>query len=108
MNFTAASARPRLVKEEEPFHCIRCAKPFGTKSSIEKVIATLEGKHWMYGKGGDVADRMRMCGDCRIIVQSENKIDPYAGAPRPDVRTTDDYLAERAAAELQASGKKPS
>lgn len=103
VNFTNASARPRLVKEEEPFHCIRCTKPFGTKSSIEKVIAKLEGKHWMYGQS-DIADRMRMCADCRVIVQSENKIDPYAGAPRPDVRTTDDYLAERAA----GGGKKPS
>ena len=108
VNFTTASGRPRLIKEEEPFHCIRCAKPFGTKSSIEKVIAKLEGKHWMYGKGGDIADRMRMCADCRIIVQSETKLDPYAGAPRPDVRTTDDYLTERAAAELKAAGKKPS
>lgn len=107
VNFTAQSAQPRLVKEEEPFHCIRCAKPFGTKSSIEKVIAKLEGKHWMYGQSA-VADRMRMCADCRVIVQSESKIDPYAGAPRPEVRTTDDYLAERAAAEFKAAGKKPS
>lgn len=108
VNFTAASAQQRVMKEEEPFHCIRCAKPFGTKSSIEKVIAKLEGKHWMYGQGSEIADRMRMCADCRIIVQSENKLDPYAGAPRPDVRTTDDYLAERAMAELKAAGKKPS
>jgi hypothetical protein len=56
----------------------------------------------------ETINRVRMCGDCRIIVQSESKIDPYAGAPRPDVRTTDDYFAERAAAELKASGKKPS
>lgn len=108
VNFTAASARQRVIKEEEPFHCIRCARPFGTKSSIEKVIARLEGKHWMYGSGSEIADRMRMCADCRIIAQSENKMDPYAGAPRPAVRTTDDYLAERAAAELKAAGKKPS
>ncbi|MEK9968758.1 MAG: 4Fe-4S binding protein [Ferrovibrio sp.] len=107
VNFTPDSARARVVKEEEPFHCIRCAKPFGTKSSIEKVIAKLDGKHWMYGQS-EIADRMRMCADCRIIVQSESKIDPYAGAPRPDVRTTDDYIAERAAAELKAAGKKPS
>lgn len=107
LNFTDAAIQPREIKAEEPFHCIRCSKPFGTKSSIERIIAQLEGKHWMYGKG-DMVERMRMCADCRVIVQSEVKLDPYAGAPRPDVRTTDDYLAERAAAELKASGKKPS
>lgn len=106
VNFTATSAQPRLVKEEEPFHCVRCAKPFGTKSTIERIVAQLEDKHWMYN--ADTINRVRMCGDCRIIAQSESKIDPYAGAPRPDIRTTDDYLAERAAAELKASGKKPS
>lgn len=105
LNFTDASARPRVVKEEEPFHCIRCSKPFGTRSSIERIITQLQDKHWMYGKS-DMVDRLRMCGDCRIIVQSESKLDPYVGAPRPLVRTTDDYLAERAAAE--AAEKKPS
>jgi len=104
VSFTAASAQQRLIKEEEPFHCVRCAKPFGTKSTIERIVAQLEGKHWMYNE--ETINRVRMCGDCRIIVQSEAKIDPYAGAPRPDVRTTDDYLAERAAAELKAAGKK--
>lgn len=106
VNFTEVSASARLIKEEEPFHCVRCGKAFGTKSTIERIVAQLEGKHWMYQSGA--IERVRMCGDCRIIVQSESKIDPYAGAPRPEIRTTDDYLAERAAAELKASGKKPS
>ena len=38
----------RVLKEEEPFHCIRCSKPFGVKSTIERVVAKLEGKHWMF------------------------------------------------------------
>ena len=37
-----------MLKEEEPFHCIRCDKPFGTRSTIERVTAKLEGKHWMF------------------------------------------------------------
>ncbi len=106
VNFTETGALARLIKEEEPFHCIRCGKAFGTKSTIDRIVAQLEGKHWMYQSGA--IERVRMCGDCRIIVQSESKIDPYAGAPRPEIRTTDDYLAERTAAELKASGKKPS
>jgi ferredoxin len=40
-------ARAR-AKEEEPFCCIRCSKPFGVKSSVERVAAKLEGKHWMF------------------------------------------------------------
>jgi molybdopterin-guanine dinucleotide biosynthesis adapter protein len=84
VNFTGSAVQPRLIKEEEPFHCIRCAKPFGTKSTIERIASQLEGKHWMYNK--DTIERVRMCGDCRVIVQSQSKIDPYAGAPRPDVR----------------------
>jgi hypothetical protein len=39
-----------------------------------------------------------MCGDCRLIDVSSAK-EPFSGQPRPVVRTTDDYLAERAAAE---------
>ena len=40
----------RVLKEEEPFHCIRCGKPFGVKSTIERVSEKLEGQHWMYAK----------------------------------------------------------
>ena len=48
LDFRAATAAARVLKEEEPFHCIRCGKPFGVKSTIERVAAKLEGKHWMF------------------------------------------------------------
>ena len=38
----------RILKEEAPFCCIRCSKPFGVKSTVERVVAKLEGTHWMY------------------------------------------------------------
>ena len=38
LDFAAWDAPRRVVKEEEPFHCIRCGKPFGTKSTIERVV----------------------------------------------------------------------
>ena len=38
----------RVIKQEEPFLCIRCGRPFGVKSSVERVVAKLEGKHWMF------------------------------------------------------------
>ena len=48
IDFRAARAPARMIKEEEPALCIRCNKPFGVKSTIEKIAAKLEGRHWMY------------------------------------------------------------
>ncbi len=38
----------RVLHEEEPFDCISCGKPFGVRSTIERIVEKLEGKHWMY------------------------------------------------------------
>jgi ferredoxin len=94
LNFTDAARSPALIKQEDPAHCIRCGKPFGTRSAIEGVIAKLAGKHWMFQEGGAV-ERIRMCGDCRLVMQAERVIDPFAGPARPVTRTTEDYLRER-------------
>ena len=48
IDFRAATAQSRIIKQEEPFDCIRCGKPFGVKSSVERVTAKLEGAHWMF------------------------------------------------------------
>jgi ferredoxin len=96
IDFRASRATARLIKEEEPALCIRCAKPFGVKSTIEKVAAKLEGRHWMYPASAPRADAIRMCADCRVITMSEQQFDPFAGVPeRAPPRTTDDYLRER-------------
>ncbi len=98
LNLGPAAAEPRLVKEEEPFHCIRCSTPFGTKSTIERVAAKLSSTHWMYKGAPGNLDLMRMCADCRAItVTQTGKLDPYAAADRPRIMTTDDYLAAREA-----------
>ncbi len=88
--FGAARRNEVVLNEEPPAVCIRCAKPFGVRSSIEKVVAQLEGKHWMF-RDPAVADRIRMCGDCRMVAQARVGLDPYAGPPRPRTRTTEDY-----------------
>ena len=82
-----------MVKEEEPFLCIRCSKPFGTKSAIETMVAKLAGHSMFSGKGR--LDLLRMCDDCRIVVQMEDENQPMAGPPRTKVRTTEDDLRER-------------
>jgi ferredoxin len=94
IDFRAATAAARVLKEEEPFACVRCGKPFGVKSTIERVAAKLEGKHWMFKGSARRLDVIKMCEDCRVIAMSEDDFDPY-GKPRPPVRTTDDYLRER-------------
>ena len=93
IDFRAATAPARVLKEEEPFCCIRCDKPFGVKSTIDRVVAKLEGKHWMYAASSRRVDLIKMCEDCRVAVVSEGHFDPY-GAPDRPLRTTDDYLRE--------------
>jgi len=102
LDFRAATAMSRVLKEEEPFHCIRCGKPFGVKSTIERVIGKLAGQHWMYEKNSKRLEALRMCEDCRVAVVTDEEFDPHA-PPRPAVRTTDDYLREREA--RQRGGK---
>ena len=54
----------RVLNEAEPFCCVRCAKPFGTLKAIERMIATI-GSHPAFQGAG--AERLKMCGDCRVI-----------------------------------------
>ncbi|HYZ42360.1 MAG TPA: 4Fe-4S binding protein [Stellaceae bacterium] len=91
----AASTTTRVLREEEPFHCIRCGKPFGVKSTIDRVLARLEGKHWMYQSAPQRLDLIKMCEDCRVMVVAQESFDPHDAPPRPKLRTTDDYLRER-------------
>jgi hypothetical protein len=90
-NFRAATAQPRVIKEEEPLACIRCGKPSGVKSTIERVAADLEGKHWMYKGSRLYLDVIRMCDDCRVAAMTESGFDPLL-PERSRLRTTDDYL----------------
>jgi ferredoxin len=95
IDFRAATAMSRIIKQEEPAQCIRCGKPFGVKSSVERVVAKLEGKHWMYKDSKKRLDVIRMCEDCRVVAMAEEQFDPFGAPARPRVRTTDDYLRER-------------
>ena len=95
LDFRAATASARVLKEEQPFCCIRCGKPFGVKSTIERVAAKLEGTHWMYKGTPSRLDVIKMCDDCRVAVVTEQDFDPYGSPPRVPPRTTEDYLRER-------------
>lgn len=58
-----AARRPVIVNEATPHYCIRCNKPFGTVQMIE----TMLGKLALHGAFAGNMDRIRMCGDCRVI-----------------------------------------
>ncbi len=94
IDFRAATSLARVLKEEEPFACIRCGKPFGTRSTIARVTEKLAGKHWMFQGEASRLELLKMCEDCRAIAATEASFDPHA-PPRPPVRTTEDYLRER-------------
>jgi ferredoxin len=93
--FDRAITGPRILKEEEPFQCIRCGKPFGVKSTIDRVTAKLEERHWMYQSRSGRLDLIKMCADCRVASVTEESFDPYGGPARPKLRTSEDYLRER-------------
>ncbi len=98
----------QVVKEEEPFHCISCGKPFAVQSSIERMVEKLQG-HAMF-EGPGKLDRLKMCEDCRVIAMAEDKDNPLASGVVPVPRSTDDYLREReelremAQADIRARG----
>jgi ferredoxin len=90
-DFRDSAAAARLLKEEEPFCCIRCGVPFGVKSTIERVTARLERTNWMYHGSPSRLDLIKMCEKCRLTFVLEESFNPH-GAPERSVRTTDDYL----------------
>ncbi|HZM35250.1 MAG TPA: 4Fe-4S binding protein [Burkholderiales bacterium] len=60
---------PVVLNEAEPFDCVRCGKPFGTRQMVENMLGKLSG-HSMFAGG---ARRLQMCGDCRVVDMMENK-----------------------------------
>ena len=54
----------RVLHEAQPYACIKCGKGFGTQPAIENMIAKLAGHSAFQGVA---ANRLKMCGDCRVI-----------------------------------------
>lgn len=61
---TPERAQARILNEMQPYGCVRCGKPFGTLKGVESMLLKLAG-HAMFQ--GDAIDRLKMCGDCRVI-----------------------------------------
>src|SRR6478752_7399004 len=68
---------------------------FRAATARARVLAKLEGKHWMFQNSAQRLDVIKMCEDCRVVAITEQQFDPYGAPPRPKARTTEDYLRER-------------
>ncbi|MBI2294702.1 MAG: 4Fe-4S binding protein [Betaproteobacteria bacterium] len=60
-----------VLNESEPFHCVRCGKPFATKQMIENMVGRLSA-HSMFGTDAQ-RRRLHMCADCRVIDMTEHE-----------------------------------
>jgi Fe-S-cluster-containing hydrogenase component 2 len=59
----AGARQPRIINEAQPYHCIKCRKPFGTLQMVENMLGKLQG----HGAFAGNLDRLRMCPDCRVV-----------------------------------------
>ena len=62
---TPAVREARVLNETQPFHCVSCGKPFGTKQMVEAMLGRLTN-HSMFSQPGALR-RLQMCGDCRVV-----------------------------------------
>jgi len=67
---TAQAREAVTLNEAEPFNCVRCGKPFGTKPMVEAMLAKIGG-HAMFAGAG--VRRLQMCGDCRVVDMMDAK-----------------------------------
>ena len=62
---TPAVREARVLNETQPFHCVSCDKPFGTRLMVDAMMGRLAG-HSMFA-GGAALRRLQMCADCRVV-----------------------------------------
>jgi ferredoxin len=68
---TPAVREVRLLNETQPFPCISCDKPFGTKQMVDAMRGRLTG-HSMFTLGSALK-RLQMCADCRVVDMMSSK-----------------------------------
>lgn len=62
---TPQAKQKKTLHADQPFHCVRCGKAFGTRSMVLGMTAKLAG-HSMFASA-EALNRLKMCGDCRVI-----------------------------------------
>ncbi|MCT8159249.1 4Fe-4S binding protein [Pseudoruegeria sp. SHC-113] len=94
MNLSETALAQVVLHEEEPYACIECGALFGVKSTVERIVEQLAGKHPMFATS-EAGKMIRMCDNCRVNAQFHQQNNPFSGGERPKPRTTDDYYSER-------------
>lgn len=71
---TPAVREARVLNETQPFHCVSCRKPFGTKQMVDAMLGRLVG-HSMFANE-EALRRLQMCADCRVVdmMSSKNEV----------------------------------
>ena len=62
---------PIVLNEAEPFNCVRCHKPFGTRSMIDSMLKRLSS-HSMFSTPQALRG-LQMCADCRVLDMMEKQ-----------------------------------
>lgn len=70
LNLDDSARKPQVLNEAQPFNCVRCSRPFGTRQMIDNMTARLSA-HSMFA-GGVALRRLQMCADCRVVDMMEN------------------------------------
>lgn len=104
-DFRSGALSPVRLHGEEPFHCVACGKPFGTQSTVTRVVERLKG-HSMFQNEAQVR-LIQMCDTCRVVAVAEEGNDPMRVGQRPRVVTTDDYLIPTAGAKKPGNPDDP-
>ena len=80
MAFGETRKKTVVLNESQPFHCIRCSKAFGTLHMIENMLSKLSQHSAFAGN----LDRLKMCGDCRVMdmMQPEGELAVPLRRPR--------------------------
>jgi ferredoxin len=81
---TAEAKAPAVLNEAEPFECVRCGNPFGSRRMVDNMLAKL-GQHSMFSAKGAL-QRLQMCGECRVVdmVECTEELSIYEYANKKD------------------------
>lgn len=60
-----------VLNETQAFYCISCGKPFGTLKMVNLMLTKL-GAHGAFA--GAAMERLKMCGDCRVVDMVKKEI----------------------------------
>lgn len=68
---TPAVREARVLNKTEPFLCVSCKKPFGTRQMVDAMLGRLAGHSMFAGEGA--LRRLQMCADCRVVDMMSSK-----------------------------------